>query len=75
MLHAWQYLSFRCSIATELVCDDHPWYVLAALEQLAEELLSCTLVAAALYQDIQHVALLVYCPPEIVSIPVGSVSL
>ncbi len=64
MLHTWQHLSLGCFIATELVCDYHPWYVLAALEQLAEELLSCTLVAAALNQDVQHVALLVYSPPE-----------
>ncbi len=70
MLHSRQYLSLRCFIAPELVGDYHSWYVLAALEQLAEELLGRGFVPAALHQDVQHVALLVDSPPQVMSLPV-----
>ena len=42
-----QDLSFRCTIAFQLIGDDDPWDVVAAFEELAEELLCRLLVASA----------------------------
>src|SRR5262249_33170982 len=50
MFHPGQDLPFYRAITLALVCDDHPWHVLQALEQLAKELLRRVLVAAALHQ-------------------------
>jgi hypothetical protein len=47
-----EHLSLRGTVALELVRDDHPWDILAALEELPKELLGRCFVAAALHQDI-----------------------
>lgn len=52
-----------CSVTGQLVGNDDPWYVLQAFEQLAEEFLGYILVATALHQDIQHMAILINRPP------------
>ncbi len=70
MLHTRQTFPLGCSVAAQLVRDEDAWHVPAALEQFAEDLLRCTLVPSALRQDIQHVALLVNCPPQVVPLPV-----
>ncbi len=57
--------SFRRAVAPQLVGDDDTWYVLQALQQLAEEPLGRLLVPAALDQDVQDVAILVYSTPQI----------
>ncbi len=70
MLHSRHHLSLGCPIASQLVGDHHSWDVLAALQELAEELLSCALVPATLHQDIQHGALLIDGSPQVVPLPV-----
>ena len=67
MFHPWEDLSLSSSVALEFVSHDHARHVGQALEQLAEELLCGAFIAAALYQDIQHVPFLIYCPPQIVT--------
>ena len=59
MLHAGHDLLVRCLVAAQLVGDQHARHILTAFEQLAEELLGGRLVAPALDQDIQHVAVLI----------------
>ena len=60
-----QDLALGCAIAGKFVGDEHTRHVLAAFEELAEELLGCRLVPAALNQDIQHGAMLINCSPEV----------
>ncbi len=66
MLHTRQHLPLRCPIAAELIRDEHPWHILTALQELAEELLRCTLVAPALHEDIEYITFLVDRPPQLV---------
>ena len=61
-----EHLSLCGTVALELVRDDHPGNILAALEQLAEEFLRSPLVSPALDQDIEDIAGLIDSPPEIV---------
>src|SRR5215831_15349346 len=70
MLYSWQYLTLRCTVALELLRDDHPWHVLQALEQLAKELLGGVLVAATLHQDVEHVIVLIHGAPQVMALPV-----
>lgn len=60
-----QDLALGGPVALEFVGDDHPWHVPHTLEKLAEELLCSLLISPALHQDIQHVPLLIDCPPQI----------
>jgi hypothetical protein len=62
-----QDLALRRAIAFQLIRDDHPRHVLQPLQQLAEELLRGFLVPAALYEDIEDVAVLIHGPPEIMA--------
>src|SRR5262249_21305927 len=48
----------------------HPWHVLEPLEQLTKELLRRLLVAATLYQDVEHVIVLIHGTPQIMALPV-----
>src|SRR5215510_2900543 len=66
MFHPWQDLALGGCVALELIGDDHARDVGQPLEQLTEELLRGPLVPATLHHDIQHVAVLIYRPPEIV---------
>ena len=66
MFDAWEELPLRGSITLQLVRDDDAWSVLAPLEELAEESLRSLLVAPALHQDIEDLAILIDHPPEIV---------
>jgi hypothetical protein len=52
----------------EFVGNDYPWHIRQPFEQLAKEFLCGPLVASALHQDVQHVALLIHGPPQIVTI-------
>jgi hypothetical protein len=61
-----EHLSLCGTVALELVRDDHPGNILAALEQLAEEFLRSPLVSPALDQDIEDIAGLIDSPLEIV---------
>jgi hypothetical protein len=70
MLHPGQDLALRGTIAFPLVGDNHPWNVLTALEELAEELLGGLFVAPPLDQDIEDIAIVIYGPPVIVALRV-----
>src|SRR4051812_41364095 len=65
MFNARQDLALGCTIAGKFVGDDHPWDILAAFQEFAEELLGCRLVAPALHQDIQHGAMLINSSPQV----------
>lgn len=47
-----------------IIRADHPWDVLIRFTQLAEAFLHCLLVATALHEPIQHVAVLIHGPPQ-----------
>src|SRR5262249_22071137 len=68
MFHPWQDLALGGSVALELIGDDHARDVGQSFEQLTEELLRGPLVPATLHHDIQHVAILIHRPPEIMVI-------
>ena len=70
VFHPGQDLPLRRTIAFELIGNDHPWHVLQALEQLTEKLLRRVRVAAALYQDIHHVVVLVDSAPQVMTVTV-----
>jgi hypothetical protein len=63
--HSREPLPLGCPIAFALICDDHTRHVCESFEQLPEKLLRRLLVPAALYEDVQHVASLVDCLPQI----------
>ena len=65
MFHPWKELPFGDSIALEFVGDAHARYVGQAFQELAKELRGRFLVPTAVDQDIQHVALLIHRPPQI----------
>ena len=68
MLHARQYFPLGRAIAFELVGDDHPRNIPAALEQLTEEFLGGVLVPPTLDQHIQHITVLIHLPPQVVTL-------
>lgn len=70
MFDAWNNLLLGCLVTPKLVGNQDTWYILAALKQLAEELLGGGLIPSALHQDIEHVAILVNRPPQIVGLAV-----
>jgi hypothetical protein len=53
-------------ITLQLIGDDHPWNVLASLEQLAEEPFGLSLIATGLDQDIANMAIRIDRPLQIV---------
>src|SRR5262245_10686820 len=61
-----QDLALGGPIALQFIGDDDARHVGQPLEKLAKELLCGLLVPPALHQDIQHVPLLLNCPPQIV---------
>jgi hypothetical protein len=68
VLHPREDLLFRCAIALQLIRDDHPWHVLAPLEELVEELIGRLLIAPPLHQDVEHHAVLIDRPPQIMAL-------
>ncbi len=65
MLHARQDLTFRGTIGPEFIGHDHSRRVAQTLQQLAKEALGRLLVATALDQDVEHVAMLINGSPQI----------
>src|SRR5262249_41839112 len=53
-----------------LVGDEHPWPIRQPLEQLAEELLRGSLIPPSWHEHIQDMAVLIDCPPAIVTFAV-----
>lgn len=65
MLDSWQNLALGGSITLQLIGDDYTWDITQSLEQLTEEFLRGLLIAAALHQNVQDVAVLIDRPSEI----------
>jgi hypothetical protein len=70
MLHTGQDFPLRGPVAGQFVGDDHPGYVLAPLQQLAEESLRRLLVPVALDEHVQHVPVLIHSTPEVMPCPI-----
>ena len=66
MFDARQDLAFGGAIGSEFIGHDDPGHIAQALQQLAKEALGRLRVTAALHQHIEHVAMLINGPPEIV---------
>jgi hypothetical protein len=73
MLHTREHFPLGRTIAFELIRDDDPRDVHQPLQQLAKELLRGVLVSPPLHQDIQHVAVLIGRPPQIMAFVVDGV--
>ena len=70
VLDAGQELSYRRTIAFELIGHDHAWHIGQPHQELAEESLRGLLIPPALYQDVENIPLLIYGPPEVMAFPV-----
>src|SRR5258708_38407648 len=68
VLYARQNLAFGRRIALQFIGDDHAWDVLEPYAELAEKTFGGFLVASALHQDIQYIAVLVHCSPKVMSL-------
>jgi hypothetical protein len=66
MLYPGQHLALRRAVALELIRDQHPGDILTAFEERAEERLGGVLVAPPLHEDVEHHAVLIHRPPQIV---------
>ncbi len=58
-------------IASELVGDQPPGFAPLPFEQATEKPLSCLLIATALYEDINDIAVLVHGTPQIMTFPLN----
>ena len=56
-------------IASQFVRDQLPWRSTLSLQELAEEALGGSRVPMARHQDVQDVAVLIHCSPEVVAFP------
>jgi len=65
VLHARQDFSFRRAITLQFIGDNHARNVLQFFKKLAKESFGSVLVASALHEDVEHIAVLVYCSPEV----------
>jgi len=72
MFDARQNLALGGAVALQFVRDNHPWDILTALEQLAEKLLRCLLVASALHQDVENVVVLIHGAPQVMAFAIDS---
>lgn len=69
MLHSRQDLAFGRSIALQFISDDDARNILQPFEELAEKAFCCFFVAPTLDQNIQDVAILIHCSPQVVPLP------
>jgi hypothetical protein len=65
MLHTREDLPLRGAVALQFIGDEDTRYVLAPLEELAEKLLGGLLIPPPLYQNVEHDAVLIHGPPQI----------
>ncbi len=70
MLDTGQELPLGRPIARQFVGDNDPRDVPQALEEFPKELLRSHLIPPALYEDVEHMAVLVDRPPQIMASPV-----
>src|SRR5919202_780845 len=67
VLHSRQDLPLCSPITLQFIRNDHSGDILTAFEQLAEKLLRGLLIPAALHQNVEYVAVLIHCPPQVVA--------
>jgi hypothetical protein len=72
MVHTREHLPLGGTIAAELICDDAPREIGQALQQLAEASLRRVRVSPTSHQDVEHVAVSIDGPPEIVPFAVDA---
>jgi hypothetical protein len=72
MFHTGQELMHGRTVAFQFVRDDHPRHIGQPLQELAEESLRGLLVATALDENIQDMAILVDGPPQVVAFAMNS---
>jgi hypothetical protein len=65
MSDSWQDYSLGCTVATELVGNDHARVALGSPQQFAKEAHSSEAVALRLHQNVNHGAVLIDGTPEI----------
>jgi len=65
MFYPWENLAHGGSVALEFVRDDDARDVGQSFQEFAKELLCRSLVTPPLHQDIEHVPILIDCPPQI----------
>jgi len=61
--------SFSDSVAFQLVGDDDTRNIGHPFQKLVEETLGGFPIASELYQDIERIAILIHCTPEVVVFP------
>ena len=71
MLYTRQDLLFGGPVTLEFICDEHPWHVRQAFEELAEELLGRLLIPPTLDEDIEHMAVLIHRSPQVMAFAVN----
>jgi len=67
MCHTWEDVLLGRAVAFQLLGDDHARDVRQPLEACAEERLRRVLVPPTLDEHIQHMAVLIHRPPQIVA--------
>jgi hypothetical protein len=67
VFYARQDLSFGRPVAFQLIGNEDPGNVLASFEELAEELFGGRRITAPLHKDIEHTAVLIHRPPQIMA--------
>src|SRR5262245_17115569 len=65
-----QNLALRGAVALQFIRNYHPGDILAAFEQLAEELFRGLFVTPTLHQDIEDVVVLIHRTPQVMALPV-----
>ena len=65
MLDTGHDLLFRCGVALQFIGDQYPRCVTQALEELAEKAFRRLSVTPALHEDIEHMAILIDCTPQV----------
>src|SRR3954469_11596604 len=64
VLNAGRDLLLRGPIASQLICDQDPWWAALPLQQLPEQAFGGPFVPPALHQDVEHDAVLVHRAPQ-----------
>jgi hypothetical protein len=64
VLNAGRDLLLRGLIASQLICDQDPWWAALPLQQLSEQAFGGPFVPPALHQDVEHDAVLVHRAPQ-----------
>lgn len=65
---AGQDLALGRAVAAQLVRHNYTWHVLQVAQQLAGEPLGSPGTAPALHEDVEHVAMLIDCTPEVMQL-------